>query len=69
MAMRKRKPAPSKPRSAAEIRAADKLAAARKFRLVHVPTPALKAAIASEKRGEFVEVDWDAFAREMGWRN
>ena len=60
---------PSTGRSAKEIRAADRRAAARKFKVGQVPTPALQAAIDAEKRGEFeIVADPDAWFRRLGLR-
>ena len=56
-------------RSAKAIRAADRRAASRKFKVEQVPTPALQAAIVAEKRGEFETVaDPDAWFRRLGLR-
>lgn len=56
-------------RSAAQIGAADRRAAAKNFRVVHLPTPALREAMDAEKRGEFEHVeDVDAWFRKFGLR-
>ena len=63
------KTAPNVLRNASLMGAADRRAAAKNFRVVHLPTPALREAMDAEKRGEFEHVeDVDAWFRKFGLR-